>query len=151
MEKHKTITVNRKAFYDYEILERVEAGLVLTGTEIKSVRAARVNLREAYARVGNGEAWLYNLHIAPWAGAGPWNHDPLRRRKLLLHKEQVERLALKVGQQGLTLVPIRLYIRDHHAKVELALAKGRRRYDKRQAIMQRESDREVQRALRARG
>ncbi len=149
-EYTRAIAQNRKAFYDYELLERVEAGLALMGTEIKSVRAAHVNLRNAFARSQNGELWLHQLHIAPWPGAGTWDHEPLRPRKLLLHKKEIQRLARGVNAQGLTLVPLRLYIRGHRAKVELALARGRRHYDKRQAIKKRESDREIARALRSR-
>ena len=147
---HKTIAQNRKAFYDYEMLERVEAGLSLMGTEIKSVRASRVNIQSAYARAENGELWLHQLHIAQWPGAGPWDHEPLRPRKLLLHRKEIQHLARGVNAQGLTLVPLRLYIRGHRAKVELALARGRRRYDKRHAIKKRESDRDIARALRSR-
>jgi SsrA-binding protein len=149
-EQFKKISDNRKAFFDYAIEERIEAGIVLTGTEIKSVRAGQVNLRDAYARLQGGEMWLYNMHIAQWSGGGPWNHDPLRPRKLLLHKEELARLGLKAGQQGLTIVPLRVYIKDHHAKVEVALAKGKRKYDKRQTIIRRETDREMQRAIRLR-
>ena len=149
-ERTRAIAQNRKAFHDYELLERVEAGLALMGTEIKSVRAARVNLRNAYARSEDGELWLHQLHIAPWPGAGPWDHDPLRPRKLLLHRKEIQRLARGVNAQGLTLVPLRLYIRGHRAKVELALARGRRRYDKRQAIKKRESERDMARAFRSR-
>ena len=149
-ERTRAIAQNRKAFHDYELMERVEAGLALMGTEIKSVRAARVNLRNAYARSEDGELWLHQLHIAPWPGAGPWDHDPLRPRKLLLHRKEIQRLARGVNAQGLTLVPLRLYIRGHRAKVELALARGRRRYDKRQAIKKRESERDMARAFRSR-
>ena len=149
-QSHKTIAQNHKAFYDYEIIERVEAGISLMGSEIKSVRASRVTLQSAHARAQNGELWLHQMHIAPWPGAGPWDHDPVRPRKLLLHRKEIEHLARGVNAQGLTLVPLRVYIRGHRAKVELALAKGRRRYDKRQVIKKRESDRDMARALRSR-
>ena len=149
-ERRKNVSENRKAFRDYQLLERVEAGLVLLGTEIKSIRASRVNLQDAYAQVRDDGAWLYGMHVAAWPGGGPWNHEPLRPRKLLLREDQVLKLGRSVGQKGLTLVPLRLYIRDHHAKVELALAKGRRQYDKRQVIINRETDREIARAIRSR-
>ncbi len=143
-----TVADNRRARFDYDILERVEAGIALTGTEIKSVRAGRVNLRDAYAVVRDGQAWLMNQHIASWESGGPWNHEPLRTRRLLMHKEQIIKLARQAGQKGLTIVPLRMYLKGHHAKVELGLAKGRRQYDKRKAIQQRETDREIGRAIR---
>ena len=144
----RTVAQNRRARFDYEVLESVEAGLALTGTEIKSVRAGKATIRDAYAQVRDGEMWLQNMHVAPWAGGGPWNHEPLRARRLLLHRVQIDRLSRQVLQKGLTIVPLRLYIKGHHAKVEVALAKGRRQYDKRQAIMRRETEREIGRALR---
>jgi SsrA-binding protein len=147
-EHRETISENRRAFRDYELMDRVEAGLVLRGTEIKSIRTARVNLQDAYAQVKGGEMWLYGLHVAAWPGAGPWNHEPLRPRKLLLHRDEIRKLRRATGQKGLTLVPLRMYIRDHHAKVELALARGRRQYDKRQAIIKRETEREIARSFR---
>ena len=146
----RTIAVNRKALHDYEMLERVEAGLVLVGTEIKSIRAGRVNLQDAYARIEGGEMWLHHCHVAQWPGGGPWNHDPLRPRKLLLQRVEIARMGGAAAQRGLTLVPIRLYISGHNAKVELALARGRRQYDKRRVIMRRETDREMERAIRSR-
>ncbi len=144
----KTIAVNRKAFHDYHILERMEAGLVLKGTEIKSVRAGQVNIREAFAKPKDGELWLYNAHIAPYHAGNIFNHDPIRPRKLLLHRDQIEDLAVSVNRRGYTIVPLRLYIKHHVAKVELALAQGKREYDKRRAIIDRDKDREAQRALR---
>jgi SsrA-binding protein len=149
-KRDKVISTNRKALHNYAVLEQVEAGLVLLGTEIKSIRAGRVNLQEAYAQVKDGELWLHGMHVAPWTGGGPWNHEPLRPRKLLLHYEQTLKLSRAAAQKGLTMVPLRLYIRDHHAKVDLALAKGKRQYDKRRTIMQRETEREIARALRRR-
>jgi SsrA-binding protein len=146
----KTITVNRKAQHDYHILERVEAGIVLTGTEIKAIRDGRVNLRDAYARPERGEMWLVGSHIGPYAAAGRFNHEPGRRRKLLLHRKQILELAREVEEKGLTLVPLRLYLKSGRAKVELALARGRRQYDRRQAIARREAEREMRRALRHR-
>ena len=147
----KTITVNRKALYDYHILERLEAGISLTGTEIKSIRDGRVNLREAYARPERGEMWLVGAHIARYPPAGPFNHDPTRRRRLLLHRKQIRTLMRQVDEKGLTLVPLRLYLKEGRVKVELALARGKRQYDRRQAIARREADREMRRALRHKG
>ena len=146
----KVISANRKALHDYEILERVEAGLALTGTEIKSIRAGRTNLRDAYARPDGGELWLVNAHIASYSQGGIYNHEPLRPRKLLLHKSQIVELVSGVGQRGLTIVPLRLYIKGHVAKVELGLARGRRQYDKRKVIAQRDAEREMERAIRQR-
>lgn len=151
MAGEKTITVNRKALHDYHILERLEAGISLTGTEIKAIRDGRVNLRDAYARPEKGEMWLVGAHIARYPAAGPFNHDPTRRRKLLLHRKEIRNLMRQVDEKGLTLVPLRLYLRAGRAKVELALARGKRRYDRRQAIARREADREMQRALRRKG
>jgi len=145
----RTITVNRKAFHDYEILEKYEAGLVLTGTEIKSVRGGRAELRDAYARPQNGELWLVNAHIAPYDPASAYNHDPRRPRKLLLHRSQIQELNAAVAQRGLTVVGLRIYIRNHVAKVELGLARGKRQYDKRQTMIERELDMDARRAVRA--
>ncbi len=144
----RTVADNRRARFDYDLMERIEAGLVLTGTEIKSVRAGQANIRDAYAQVRGGEMWLQNMHVAPWSGGGPWNHEPMRPRRLLLNRREIDRFSRQVLQKGLTIVPLRLYIKGHHAKVEVALAKGRRRYDKRQAIMRRETEREIGRAMR---
>lgn len=144
----RTVADNRRARFDYDILDRIEAGIVLTGTEIKSVRDARVTIRDAFAQARNGEMWLHNMHVAAWTSAGPWGHEPTRSRKLLMHAGEIDRFSRAAGQRGLTMIPLRLYIKGHHAKVELALAKGRRRHDKRQAIIRRETDREIARALR---
>ena len=146
--RFRLIASNRRARFDFEVIETMEAGLVLSGTEIKSIRAGRVNLRDAYAMPQARELWLQNMHVSPWSAGGPWNHEPTRPRKLLLHREQANHLAQQVSQKGLTLVPLRLYIKDHYAKVELAVAKGRRRYDKRRRIIERETEREVARQLR---
>ncbi len=146
----KVVTFNRKALHDYHILETVEAGLALTGTEIKSIRDGRVNLREAYARPESDELWLHNVHIAQYPSASHANHEPTRKRKLLLHRSQIDELSEAVDEKGLTLVPLRLYLKSGRAKVELALARGRRAHDKRQAIAQREAERQMQRALRHR-
>ena len=144
----RTITVNRRAYHDYHVLDRIEAGLVLGGTEIKSIRAGNVNIREAYVKPQGGELWLVNAHIALYHGGGIFNHDPTRPRKLLLHKDQVAELIGSVSQKGLTIVALRLYIKNDVAKVELGLVKGKRQYDKRRTIIDREKDREAQRALR---
>ena len=148
MADDRTVTVNRKAFHDYEILERVEAGIVLKGTEIKSIRAGRANIREAYVRPQGKELWLTNAHISLYDSGGIFNHDPIRPRKLLLHKDQAANLIAEVGQKGLTIIPLRLYIKRHVAKLELGLARGKRQYDKRRAIIDRDKDREAQRELR---
>ncbi|MBI4308459.1 MAG: SsrA-binding protein SmpB [Chloroflexi bacterium] len=138
--------VNRQAYRDYDIIERYEAGLALTGTEIKSIRAGRVNLREAYARGQNGELWLYNAHVAQWPGGNRYNHDPIRPRKLLLHKSELRDLLQRVASKGLTVVPLRLYFKRHRAKLELGLARGRKKYDKREIIARRDAEREMRRA-----
>jgi len=147
----KVVAVNRKAHHDYQILDRVEAGLVLTGTEIKSVRAGRVNLRESHARPDKGEVWLLGVHIAQYEPGSRANHEPQRSRKLLLHKGQIRELAEAVNQKGLTVVPLRLYLKDDLAKVELAVVRGRKAYDKRQAIAEREAERQIARSLRREG
>jgi len=144
----KTIAINRKARHEYHIEETVEAGLVLTGTEIKSIRAGRVNLQDSFAQVKDGEMWLFNVHVAPYEQAGYATHDPRRPRKLLLHRRQIRQFAIDVQTKGYTLVPLRLYLKDNRAKVELALAKGKKIYDKREAIAQRDAQREMDRARR---
>ena len=146
---NRTIAVNRQARFNYEILDQYEAGLALTGTEIKSVRAGRVDLREAYARPQQGELWLLNAHIAPYDAGSIYNHDPRRPRKLLLHREEIRKLSDEVAQKGLTLVALRLYIKNHVAKLEVGLARGKRQYDKRRAIRDRELDLAARQAMRA--
>lgn len=149
-QEGKQLAQNRKAFFDYEILERLEAGIVLTGTEIKSVRAGRIDLRGAYARPNNGELWLYDAHISPYEQAAEmFNHDPTRPRKLLMHREQIDELVGKSAQKGYTLVPLRIYVKRHVAKLELGVARGKRQYDKRRTIIERDVEREAQRDLRA--
>ena len=143
----RTVSTNRKARYNYEILDTIEAGLVLTGTEIKSIRAGRANLSEAYARPDGGELWLFNAHIADYSPGSARDHEPTRARKLLLHKDQVVRLSRQVAEKGYTIVPLRLYLKRHLAKVELALARGRRQYDKRRAIIDRYREREAREAV----
>ena len=147
MTKGRTIAVNRKARFNYEVLDTVEAGIVLKGTEIKAVREGRLSLAEAYARPQDGELWLTNAHIAQYSAGNVSNHDPLRSRKLLLHKDQILRLARQVEGKGLTLVPLRMYFKRHMVKIELGLARGRRLYDKRRAIVDREREREARQAL----
>jgi SsrA-binding protein len=139
---------NRKAFHDYHILEKFEAGLVLTGTEVKSVRAGRISLREAYARIEHGEGWLVGAHIAPYEQGNIYNHEPVHPRKLLLHRDQIGYLAGKVKEGGVTIVPLRVYDRNGHVKVELGLARGKKQWDKRQAIASREAKREIDRAVK---
>ena len=146
---NRVVATNRRAHFDYELLDRYEAGLVLTGTEIKSIRAGRVDLRDAYARPQKGELWLSNLYIAPYDPASVYNHDPRRLRKLLMHRDEINRLTSTVAEKGLTVVALRIYIKNHVAKVELALARGKRQYDKRRAIMDRELDMEAQRSMRS--
>ena len=145
------VATNRKALHDYEVLQRVEAGLALMGSEIKSIRQGRVQLREAFARPEKGELWLLNAHISQYAAAGPFGHEATRKRKLLLHKSQIRELSRAVEEQGLTLIPLSLYLKDGIAKVELALVRGRKHYDKRAAIAKRDAEREMARALRKRG
>ncbi len=144
----KTVVTNRQARHDYFIVETVEAGLALTGTEIKSIRAGRLNLRDAYARVDGGEAWLIGMHVSPYEQAGGYfQHDPLRPRKLLLHRREIERLIGSTTEKGLTLVPTRVYFAGPWAKVELALARGKDRGDRRRDLREREQRREIERAL----
>ena len=146
---NRTITFNRQATFNYEILDRYEAGLALTGTEIKSIRAGRVDLRDAYARPQDGELWLLNSHVAQYDPASIFNHEPRRPRKLLLHRDEIEKLTDEVSQKGLTIVALRLYIKNHVAKVELGLARGKRQFDKRRAIRDREMDMAARQAMRA--
>jgi SsrA-binding protein len=143
----KTITVNRKAYHDYHIEDSLEAGLVLTGTEIKSIRAGRVNLRDAYARAENGEMWLLGAHIAQYQAGNRYNHEPKRPRKLLLNRREITELSSAMLRKGLTIVPLKLYLKNGIAKVEIGIARGKKAYDKREAIAQRDAQREVQRAL----
>jgi SsrA-binding protein len=150
MPEIKQVASNRKAFHDYDIIARLEAGISLTGTEIKSLRAGGAHIREAYVRPGGGEMWLCGAHIAPYANGSYQNHEPTRPRRLLLHRFQIREWSEEVSQRALTIVPLNLYLKDGKAKVEIGLARGRRAYDKRQAIARRDAEREVQRALRER-
>ncbi len=147
----KIITVNRKARHDYEILDTIEAGIVLLGTEVKSLRAGKVNLKDSYARIKDGEVWLVGVHISPYSHGGYSNHAPERDRKLLLHKSEIRRLIGKTEEKGITLVPLRMYFKNGKAKVELALARGKRKFDKRQDIAKRDAQREIQRKLKEKG
>jgi SsrA-binding protein len=146
----KTVTVNRKATHDYHILRTFEAGLSLLGTEIKSIRQGHVSIREAYVRPIGDELWLVGAHIAHYAPASRTNHDPTRSRRLLLHKKEIRDALREVQAAGATIVPLRLYLKDGRAKLEIALAKGKKAYDKRAAIAKREADRQMQRAMRRR-
>ena len=146
----RTIATNRRATFDYEILETYEAGLVLWGTEIKSIRTGQIDLRGSYAHALNGELWLHGLHISPYAQGNVHNHEPLRPRKILLHRREMDTLMGRVAQRGLTLVPLRLYIKGRVAKIALGLARGKRRYQKKQALIDRAVERDIQRALRQR-
>jgi SsrA-binding protein len=144
----KTITLNRRARHEFAIDDTIEAGLVLTGTEIKSIRAGKVNLTDAYARIERGEAWLVGAHVAPWEGGNRFNHEPKRDRKLLLHRAQIDQLLGKTKSKGLTLVPLRLYIDDRgKAKLELGLGKGKQLHDRRRDIAARDARRELERDL----
>jgi SsrA-binding protein len=147
-DEKRHIANNRRARHEYEILETFEAGMVLTGTEIKSIRAGRLNLQDAYARVENGEAWLFNMHVAPYEQGNRFNVDAMRPRKLLLKRGELHRLTGRLQTSGLTLVPLSVYVRRGFAKLELALARGKKLYDKRQAIEDREARREAERALK---
>jgi SsrA-binding protein len=143
----KIVATNRKAYHDYFIDDTIEAGLVLTGSEIKSVREGRMNLRDGYARITNREVWLCNVHISPYEHSGRSGPDPDRDRKLLLHKREILRLVMRTQTKGLTLIPLRVYLRDGRAKVEIGLAKGKRQYDKREAIAERDADRAMEREM----
>ncbi len=149
-ENVKVVATNRKAYHDYHIEETHEAGVALTGTEIKSVRTGSVNLRDSYAQVRNGELWMLNVHIAPYEPASRQNVDPYRDRKLLLHRGEIMRLMGRAQEKGLTLIPLRMYLKNNRAKVEVALVRGKKLYDKRESIAKRESDREIQRAVKER-
>ena len=146
-EKAQTnIAENRKAFHDYHILESFEAGIALLGTEVKAIREGRVNLRDSFARVEGGEVFLYNVNISPYSHRGYAAHEPLRRRKLLLHREEIRKLIGKTVERGMTLVPVRLYFKGGRVKVAVSLAKGKKEYDKRETIKRREVDRETRRS-----
>jgi len=144
----RDVAVNRRAYHDYFIDEKHEAGVMLTGTEIKSVRNGRANLRDGFVRIDGGEAWLENVHISPYAQGNVMNQEPVRPRKLLLHRKEISSLIGKVKQKGYALIPLRMYIARNRARVEVGLARGKRQYDKREAIAEREAKREIARAVR---
>ena len=146
----KIIATNRKARHEYHFDDTYEAGLVLMGSEIKSIRAGRVSLQEGFVLFEEGEAWLVNVHIAQYHAASRQNHEPKRRRKLLLHRREIDRLQSRTREKGYTVVPTKLYLKDGRAKIEIALARGKRQYDKRQTIAERDSKRQVERALKER-
>jgi SsrA-binding protein len=147
----KVVTENRKAFHDYFIDEVVEAGMVLSGTEVKSIRLGRVNLRDSYVRIEAGQAYLFNCHIAPYDKGNRWNHEPYRDRKLLLHKQQIRELLAKTRETGYTLIPIRMYFDSKgRAKLQVAVARGKKVFDKRQSIRERDAQRQIDRVLKAR-
>ena len=141
----KVVVTNRKARYEYEIIDSVEVGLVLVGSEVKSIRSARVNLSDSYGRVIKGEIWIIGMHISPYMEATTQNHDPLRERKLLLHRNEIKKLARKVQEKGFTLIPLRIYFKNNRAKLELGVARGKRQYDKKVSIAQKDAKREMER------
>ena len=147
-EKQRPLAQNKTAGHDYNILETVEAGIVLTGTEIKSVREGRVTLKDGFAQIKNDEAWLENVHISEYTAGNRFNHDPLRRRKLLLHKKQIVQLGQKTSAKGVTLVPLKVYLKNGFAKVLIGVATGKHEYDKRETIKRRDQEREIQRTIK---
>ncbi len=146
----RVITVNRQAYHDYFVERTLEVGIALMGTEIKSIREGKVNLRGSYAIIRNGEVWLENAHISPYEHGNRYNHDPMRPRKLLLHKREIRQLLNRVEAKGLTLIPLKLYLKGGRAKIELGVCRGKKLYDKREAIAEREVRREIERAVRKR-
>jgi SsrA-binding protein len=144
----KVIATNRKAYHDFHVGEGIEAGIALTGSEIKSIREGRISLRDSYVRPEDGEMWLLNTNIARYEAGGPWGHEPERPRRLLLHRDQIKELASRVQERGLTLIVTRVYLKDRRAKVEIALAKGKKLYDKRETIAKRDTEREMERAIK---
>jgi len=146
----KIIADNRKAFHDYHIVDTLEAGIALLGTEVKSIRDGGANLRDSFARVEDGEIWVYNVHISPYRNRGYSDHDPTRRRKLLLHRHEIRKLIGKTVERGMTLVPVRMYFKNGRVKVAISLAKGKKAHDKRETIKRREADRETRAAIKER-
>jgi SsrA-binding protein len=146
----KNIAENRKALFDYHILDTFEAGVALLGTEVKAIREGRVNLRDSFGRVEGGEVFLMNVHISPYSHRGYADHEPLRRRKLLLHKQEIRKLVAKTSEKGMTIVPLRLYFQNGRVKLALGLAKGKKDYDRRETIKRRETDRETRAAVKER-
>jgi SsrA-binding protein len=149
-QAQRVIADNRKAFHDYHVLESWEAGVVLLGTEVKAIREGRVNLRDSFARVDKGEVWLENVHISPYSHTGYAHHEERRQRKLLLHDHEIRKLAGRVNERGLTMVPLQMYFKNGRVKVQLALVKGKQAHDKRETIRRREVDRETRAAVKAR-
>ncbi len=149
-QAQQNIAENRKAFHDYHILETFEAGLVLLGTEVKSIREGNANLRDSFARVEGAEVWIYNVHISPYSHRGSSDHEPTRRRKLLLHRREIRKLIGKTVERGLTLVPTRMYFKNGRIKVEISLARGKKAHDKRETIKRRDADRETRAAVKER-
>lgn len=147
----KLIAQNRKARHDYAIIDTIEAGMVLQGTEIKAIRNGRINLKDGFARVRNGEVYLHNVHISPYEQGNLFNHEPLRTRKLLMHKKQITRLIGETKNTGITLVPLKVYIKNGYAKVLIGIAKGKKQYDKREDLKRKDINREIDRTLRNRG
>jgi SsrA-binding protein len=146
----KVVSQNKKAYHDYFLEETYEAGIVLQGTEIKSIRAGKCNLKDSYARIQNGEAWLYSMHVSPYEQGNRYNHDPLRPRKLLLHGKEIAKLYGEAKETGMALVPLKIYLKNGFAKVLLGLAKGKKNYDKRETLKKKEANREIERAFRDR-
>lgn len=144
----KLIAQNKKARHDYTIVETIEAGIVLQGTEIKSIRNSRINLKDGFVRIRNGEAFLVNVHISPYEQGNIFNHDPLRTRKLLLHKKQIDKLYGEMKQQGMSIVPLKVYLKDGYAKVLIGLAKGKKQYDKRESLKRKDQERQIARVMK---
>ncbi|GAB6184164.1 SsrA-binding protein SmpB [Thermodesulfovibrio hydrogeniphilus] len=144
----KIVCQNKKAYADYDIEETIEAGVVLTGTEVKALREGRANIKDSYVIIKDGEAFLLNCHISPYSHGNIFNHDPVRTRKLLLHKREIQRLAGKIQQKGYSLIPLKIYFKGPYAKVEIAIARGRKKYEKRDIIKKKEAQREIERALK---
>ena len=149
-EAQKILADNRKAAHDYHFIETFEAGIALLGTEVKSIREGGVNLRDSFARIEGGEVWVYNIHINPYRNRGYSDHDPKRRRKLLLHRQEIRKLIGKTVERGMTLVPVRMYLKDGRVKIAVSLAKGKKAHDKRETIKRRETDRETRAAVKER-
>lgn len=147
----KIVATNKQAHFQYEIVDRIEAGIVLQGTEVKSLRLGKVNFKDSYASIKDGEVFLYNMHISPYEQGNIFNHDPVRMRKLLLHKQEIKRLTGKVQERGMTLVPIKVYFKNGRAKVELGLGRGKKLHDKRKEIARRDAARDMQRELKNKG
>jgi SsrA-binding protein len=149
-QAQQNIAENRKAFHDYHIVDTYEAGVALLGTEVKSIREGNVNLRDSFARVEAGEVWIYNVHISPYSHRGYADHEPTRRRKLLLHRQEIRKLIGKTVEKGMTLVPTRMYFKNGHVKVAISLAKGKKAHDKRETLKKRDADRETRAAVKER-